>query len=75
MVDALKSVAAGSWRTTLAGVGTILGAVGAALSALFDSDPLTVVSWPALMAAVTVGLGLISARDNVVTSEAAGAAK
>ena len=73
MVDALKSVAAGSWRTTLAGVGTIFTALGAALAAHFDADPLTVVNWPALLTALTVGGGLIAARDNGVSSEQAGA--
>ena len=73
MVDAIKALSAGSWRTTTAGVGAILSAVGAALSAHFDADPATVVSWPALAAAVSIGLGLITARDNVVSSERAGA--
>jgi len=62
-----------SWKTTLAGVGAIMMAVGAALSAHFDSDATTVANWGAVMAAVIAGIGLIAARDNNVSSEQAGA--
>ena len=62
-----------SWKTTLAGVGAIMVAVGAALAAHFDSDASTVANWGAVMAAVIAGIGLIVARDNGVTSEQAGA--
>lgn len=63
----------GSWKTTLAGIGAILTAVGAALAASFDADPTTVPDWGAIVAAVLAGVGLIAARDNRVTSEQAGA--
>lgn len=62
-----------SWRTTAAGVGAILVAVGAALGAAFDSDAATNVDVAALTAACMAGLGLIFARDNGVSSESAGA--
>ena len=62
-----------SWKTTAAGVGAILVALGSALTALFDSDPLTVPDWTAVIAALVVGVGLIAARDNSVTSEQSGA--
>lgn len=62
-----------SWKTTAAGVGAILVAAGSAMSAMFDNDPATVADWGAVIAAVIAGIGLISARDNNVTSEQAGA--
>jgi hypothetical protein len=63
----------GSFRTTLAGVGVILVAIGTAIGATFDNDPATVVNIPVLIAEVTAGLGLVVARDNKVSSEVAGA--
>jgi hypothetical protein len=62
-----------SWRTTVAGIGAILVAVGGALSATFDNDPLTVADWTAVVASVIAGFGLLAARDNKVSSEKAGA--
>jgi len=62
-----------SWRTTLAGIGAILVAVGTAVSAMFDNDPATMPEWGAVVAACIAGFGLIFARDNKVTSEQAGA--
>lgn len=60
-----------SWRTTTAGIGAILIAVGSALGAQFDNDPATVADWGAVIAAVIAGVGLLFARDNKVTSEQA----
>jgi uncharacterized membrane protein YhiD involved in acid resistance len=62
-----------SWRTTTAGIGAILVAVGSALTAMFDNDPKTVADWGAVIAATIAGIGLITARDNAVSSEQAGA--
>lgn len=62
-----------SWKTTAAGIGAILVAVGSALTATFDADPTTVADWGAVIAAIIAGAGLILARDNNVTSEQAGA--
>jgi hypothetical protein len=59
-----------SWRTTMAGIGSIAVAVGSALTAIGEGQP---VEWGAVIAAVIAGIGLISARDNRVTSEQAGA--
>lgn len=61
-----------SWRTTSAGIAAILVAVGAALTSLTDSDPVTVPDWGAVVAAVIAGIGLIFARDEKVSSEQAG---
>lgn len=63
----------GSWKTSAAGIGAILVAVGSALTAMFDADPATIPDWGAVVAAVIAGIGLLAARDNGVTSEAAGA--
>ena len=50
-------------KTTLAGIGSILAAVGFALKAIFDNDPTTNVDIGATIAAVTAGVGLIAAKD------------
>jgi hypothetical protein len=60
-----------SYRTTLLGLATIIGAISSAAIALTDGDPLTQPDWAILTAAITTGLGLIQARDNKVSSEAA----
>lgn len=62
-----------SWKTTVTGIATILTAVSGVLIALFDGNPLTNPDWTATVAAITAGIGLITARDNNVTSEQAGA--
>jgi hypothetical protein len=62
-----------SWRTTTAGIAAIVVAIGTAVGALFDADPLTLPDWGAVAAAVMAGLGLLAARDNKVSSEQAGA--
>lgn len=51
-------------KTTLAGIGSILAAVGFALKAIFDADPTTNVDIGATIAAVTAGIGLIAAKDS-----------
>lgn len=50
-------------KTTIAGIGAILVAVGGALKALFDGDASTNVDLAATIAAVTAGVGLIAAKD------------
>jgi hypothetical protein len=50
-------------KTTLAGLGAILIAVGGALRASFDNDPTTNLDIAATIAAVTAGIGLIMAKD------------
>ena len=50
-------------KTTLAGIGAILVAVGGTLKAIFDGDPTTSVDITSTIAAVSAGLGLIMAKD------------
>ena len=54
-------------KTTIAGVGAILVAVGAALVAMFDADPTTMPQWDVVIAAVLAGIGLIFAKDSKAT--------
>lgn len=58
-----------SWKTTLAGVCTVLAAISAAGKMMLDNDPATNPDWTLAIGAVTAGLGLIFARDNNKTSE------
>ena len=50
-------------KTTLAGIGAILVAIGGALKALFDGDPSTNIDLASTIAAATAGFGLIMAKD------------
>ena len=52
-----------NWKTTLAGAGAILIAVGGALKSVFDGDPSTNLDIAATIAAITIGVGLIAAKD------------
>ena len=61
-----------SWKTTSAGIAGIVIAIASCVQAQFDGDPLTVPNYEVALAAVITGLGLIFARDNNVSSEAAG---
>ena len=51
-------------KTTLAGIGSILVAVGFALKAVFDNDPATNVNIETTVAAIVAGVGLIWAKDS-----------
>lgn len=64
-----------SWKTTLAGILTIISAIATPVKALLDSDPATVADWGLAIPVVMGAIGLIFARDNNVTSEQAGAKK
>lgn len=57
-------------KTTLAGIGSILVAVGFALKAIFDGDPTTNVDIGSTIAQITVGVGLIAAKDAKPTQAA-----
>jgi len=61
-----------SWKTTVAGAAGIIIAIASCAQAQFDGDPATVPNYEVALAAVVTGLGLIFARDNSVSSEAAG---
>ena len=61
-----------SWRTSAAGVGAILVAIGSAVTAITDNDPMTIPDWGAVVAAVIAGVGLIFARDAKVSSQQEG---
>ena len=50
-------------KTTLAGIGAILVAVGGAMKALFDGDPTTSVDITSTIAAISAGIGLVMAKD------------
>lgn len=61
-----------SWKTTVTGVLTIVVALASAAKMMFDSDPATNPDIPTVITAITAGIGLITARDNNVSSEQAG---
>lgn len=50
-------------KTTLAGIGAILIAIGTALKAAFDGDPATSFDLTTTITAVIAGVGLILAKD------------
>lgn len=62
-----------SWRTTTAGILAIVSALIGAAQSLIDGNPATNPDWSVLAVAITAGVGLIRARDNVVRSESVGA--
>lgn len=62
-----------SWKTTLAGVGMILAAIVFVIANLSGHDITGPGDWAGAIAALTGGVGLITARDNDKSSEKAGA--
>lgn len=60
-----------SWKTTLGGVGMILSALANIVNRWKSTGTLSFTAED--MIAITGGFGLLSARDNNVTSEQAGA--
>lgn len=62
-----------SWRTTASGVIAAVIVCLTAVGAIIDGDPATNPDWAGVGAALVMGYGLFAARDNKVTSEAAGA--
>ena len=51
-------------NTTIAGIGAILVAIGALLTAWFDGDAATNPDFASAVAAVIAGVGLILAKDS-----------
>ena len=71
----MKEAAVSSWRTTLAGVGQFVGVLGTALHHHFDGVDSTTPEWGLVFASAVILVGLITARDNNVSSEEAGVSK
>jgi CRISPR/Cas system-associated protein Cas5 (RAMP superfamily) len=63
----------GSWKTTITGILTIIVAVGGAALHYMQTGELPPIG--TLIGAIMAGVGLLTARDNDVTSEEAGAKK
>lgn len=62
-----------SWRTTVCGVLNFVGVLAVQLNAFFDNNDATVPNWELVAGAGILLIGLFFARDNKVSSEAAGA--
>lgn len=62
-----------SWRTSLGGLALILTTVAEAITVLTDNNPATVLNWERLIGGLVAGWALFKARDNMVSSEEAGA--
>lgn len=56
-----------SWKTTAAGTGSVLLALGMFLTSSFDNDPSTMPNWAIIVPAIISGIGLIFAKDHNVT--------
>ena len=65
-------VATRNWRTTLAGVIAAVLAIGDGVMKLIDSDPLTNPDYQLIIAATIAAVGLMFARDAMVTSKQLG---
>jgi hypothetical protein len=63
----------GSWRTTAAGIVAGVSLILAQIGNLLDNDPATEFEYTIVAAAVAGIIAAISARDNSVSSEEAGA--
>lgn len=61
-----------SWKTTLSGLAAVLAALAHVADGIANGRP---IDWTVTIAGLTSGIGLIFARDNKVSSEAAGAIK
>lgn len=62
-----------SWKTTVAGIASIVAAIATALASVLDSDAATVANWDLVVVSLTAGLGLVFARDNDKSSQDVGA--
>lgn len=64
-----------SWKTTAAGIASIIAAIAQIAAALLDNDPTTVPHWAEAANIITLSIGVILARDDNKTSEQVGASK
>ena len=62
----------GSWKTSASGISVILLAISTVCNALFDNDPNTIPNWNIAITQVSLGVGLLMARDNNKSSEDVG---
>ena len=62
-----------SWKTTLAGLITLVLTTGNQILFALDADPATNPEWSLVITGIVAFLGLFFARDSDVSSEAAGA--
>jgi len=62
-----------SWKTTVAAIVAALALIIPQVQAFIDDDPETKPDITIILAALGIGFGGTSARDNGVSSEAAGA--
>lgn len=62
-----------SWKTTVAGLITLLMLAGPQVQLLLDGNASTNPDWAIMAAGVSAFIGLLKARDNDVSSEEAGA--
>ena len=61
-----------SWRTTLAACILALDAIGHAVLATIDNDPLTNADWNSVLMLLVAAIGLLFARDANVSSQDSG---
>jgi len=64
-----------SWKTTSAGLASIMSGLGQILWAILDGNPQTNPDWNTSIPLILTGLGLLFARDNDKSSEDVGAKK
>lgn len=62
-----------SWKTTAAGLGTIMTTIGTVLNQIMDGNPATNPDWNLVLPLLFTGCIGLFARDNNVTSEQANA--
>jgi hypothetical protein len=60
-------------KTTIAGIIVAIGAVLTNVSYLIDGNELTAIDWSVIATQIGIIYGLLTARDNDVTSEETGA--
>jgi hypothetical protein len=63
----MQKLLGASWKTTLAGISTILVGIGNAV-AEFSQGGFGAINWTVLFAAITTGVGLIAAKDAGVSN-------